>query len=57
MANGTAWLSDDSAAFKYKISSGASGKMSLTLKDNTITETIGDKGDTQIAEGVTVVNE
>ena len=57
MANGTAWLSDDSAAFKYKISSGASGKMSLTLKNNTITGTIGDKGDTQIAEGVTVVNE
>lgn len=57
MANGTSWLSDDSAAFKYKIGSGASGTLSLTLKNNTITGTIGDKGDTQIADGVTVVNE
>ena len=55
MAGSTAYLAEDSAAFKYKKS--GSGEITLTLKDNTITETIGDKGDTQIAEGVTVVNE
>ncbi len=57
MAGTTSWLSEDSSAFKYKISSGATGTLSLTLKNNTISETIGDKGDTQIATGVTVVNE
>ena len=57
MAGTTSWLSEDSSAFKYKISSGATGTLSLTLKNNTFSETIGDKGDTQIADGVTVVNE
>ena len=57
MAGTTPWLSEDSSAFKYKISSGATGTLSLTLKNNTISETIGDKGDTQIASRVTVVNE
>jgi len=57
MAGTTSWLSEDSSAFKYKISSGATGTLSLTLKNNTISGTIGDKGDTQIADGVTVVNE
>ena len=57
MAGTTSWLSEDSSAFKYKISSGATGTLSLTLKNNTISETIGDKGDTQIATGVTVVDE
>ena len=54
MAGTTSWLSEDSSAFKYKISSGATGTLSLTLKNNTISETIGDKGDTQIADSVTV---
>ena len=57
MAGTTSWLSEDSSAFKYKISSGATGTLSLTLKNNTISETIGNMGDTQIAAGVTVVNE
>ena len=57
MAGTTSWLSEDSSAFKYKISSGATGTLSLTLKNNTISETIGGKGDTQIANSVTVVNE
>ena len=57
MAGTTSWLSEDSSAFKYKISSGATGTLSLTLKNNTISETIGEKGDTQIATNVTVVNE
>ena len=55
MAGTTSWLSEDSAAFKYK--NGGSGTITLTLKSNTITGTIGDKGDTQIANSVTVVNE
>ena len=57
MAGTTSWLSEDSSAFKYKISSGATGTLSLTLKNNTISETIGGKGDTQIANGVTVIDE
>ena len=55
MAGGTAWLKDDSAAYKYK--NGGTGTITLTTKGNTITGTIGDKGDTQIGSGVTVVNE
>ena len=55
MAGTTSWLSEDSSAFKYK--NGGSGTITLTLKSNTITGTIGDKGDTQIANSVTVVNE
>ena len=55
MAGGTAWLKDDSAAYKYK--NGGAGTISLTTKGNTITGTIGDKGDIQIAAGVTVVDE
>ena len=41
----TTYLADDSAAIKYKKS--GSGTITLTLKGNTITGTIGDKGDTQ----------
>ena len=55
MAGGTTYLVDDSAAIKYKKS--GTGTITLTLKSNTITETLGDKGDKQIATGVTVVNE
>ena len=55
MAGTTSWLSEDSSAFKYK--NGGSGTITLTLKSNTTTGTIGDKGDTQIANSVTVVNE
>ena len=55
MAGSTTYLADDSAAIKYKKS--GTGTITLTLKSNTITGTIGDKGDTQIADGVTVVNE
>ena len=54
MAGGTTYLVDDSAAIKYKKS--GTGTITLTLKSNTITGTIGDKGDTQIANSVTVVN-
>ena len=50
----TAYLADDSAAIKYKTSG---GNVTLTLKGNTISETIGDKGDMQIASNVTVTNE
>lgn len=55
MAGSTAYLADDSAAIKYKKS--GTGTITLTLKSNTITGTLGDKGDTQIANSVTVVNE
>ena len=55
MAGSTTYLADDSAAIKYKKS--GTGTITLTLKSNTITGTIGDKGDKQIATGVTVVNE
>ena len=54
MAGSTTYLADDSAAIKYKKS--GSGTITLTLKSNTITGTIGDKGDTQF-NGVTPVNE
>ena len=53
MAGSTTYLADDSAAIKYKKS--GTGTITLTLKSNTITGTIGDKGDTQIASSVTVV--
>ena len=53
MAGGTTYLVDDSAAIKYKKS--GTGTITLTLKSNTITETLGDKGDTQFI-GVTPVN-
>lgn len=52
MAGSTTYLANDSAAIKYKKS--GTGTITLTLKSNTITETLGDKGDTQIADGVTV---
>ena len=55
MAGSTAWLKDDSAAYKYK--NGCTGTITLTTKGNTITGTIGEKGDTQIGNGVTVVEE
>ena len=55
MAGDTTYLADDSAAIKYKKS--GTGTITLTLKSNTITGTLGDKGDTQIANSVTVVNE
>ena len=51
----TAYLADDSAAYKYKNS--GTGTISLTTKGNTITGTIGDKGDTQIVGNVTLTNE
>ena len=53
MAGSTTYLADDSAAIKYKKS--GTGTITLTLKSNTITETLGDKGDTQF-NGVTPVN-
>ena len=53
MAGGTTYLVDDSAAIKYKKS--GTGTITLTLKSNTITETLGEKGDTQFI-GVTPVN-
>ena len=46
----TAYLAEDSAAIKYKKS--GTGTITLTLKGNTITETLGSKGDTQFT-GVT----
>ena len=52
MAGSTTYLADDSAAIKYKKS--GTGTITLTLKSNTITGTLGDKGDTQIADSVTV---
>ena len=52
MAGSTTYLANDSAAIKYKKS--GTGTITLTLKSNTITGTIGDKGDTQIADSVTV---
>lgn len=51
----TAYLADDSATYKYKNS--GTGTISLTTKGNTITSTIGDKGDTQIVGNVTLTNE
>ena len=54
MAGSTTYLADDSAAIKYKKS--GTGTITLTLKSNTITGTLGDKGDTQF-NGVTPVNE
>ena len=53
MAGGTTYLVDDSAAIKYKKS--GTGTITLTLKSNTITETLGEKGGTQFI-GVTPVN-
>ena len=53
MAGSTTYLADDSAAIKYKKS--GTGTITLTLKSNTITETLGEKGDTQFI-GVTPVN-
>ena len=53
MAGGTDWLKNDSAAFKYKKT--GNGTMSLTLKSNAITGTIGDKGDTQINDVTPVI--
>ena len=54
MAGSTSYLANDSAAIKYKMS--GKGVITLTLKGNTITGTLGDKGDTQF-DGVTPVNE
>ena len=54
MAGSTSYLANDSAAIKYKTS--GKGVITLTLKGNTITGTLGDKGDTQF-DGVTPVNE
>ncbi len=55
MAGTSTYLADDSAAIKYKTS--GKGTITLTLKNNTISGTIGDKGDMQLAEGVNVTNE
>ena len=52
MAGSTTYLADDSAAIKYKKS--GTGTITLTLKSNTITGTLGDKSDTQFI-GVTPV--
>ena len=54
MAGTSSYLADDSAAIKYKKS--GTGTITLTLRSNTITGTLGDKGDTQFI-GVTPVNE
>ena len=54
MAGSTSYLANDSAAIKYKTS--GKGVITLTLKGNTITGTLGDKGDTQF-DGVTPVKE
>ena len=54
MAGSTTYLADDSAAIKYKKS--GTGTITLTLKSNTIKDTIGDKGDTQF-DNVTPVIE
>ncbi len=54
MAGTSSYLAEDSAALKYKTS--GKGSITLTLKGNTITGTLGDKGDTQFI-GVTPVNE
>ena len=50
MAGSATYLAEDSAALKYKTS--GNGTITLTLKGNTITGTLGDKGDTQFT-GVT----
>ena len=54
MAGTSSYLADDSAAIKYKKS--GTGTITLTLRSNTITGTLGGKGDTQFI-GVTPVNE
>ena len=51
-AGTTTWLSEDSAAIKCKISDGATGTFNLTLKNNTISGTVGSKGDMQIASAI-----
>ena len=51
----TAYLAEDSAAYKYKNSN--TGTLTLTTKGNTITGTIGNKGDTQIVGTVTLIEE
>ena len=53
MAGNTDWLKNDSAAIKYKKT--GTGTITLTLKSNTITGTIGDKGDTQINDVTPVI--
>ena len=53
MAGSTDWLKNDSAAIKYKKS--GTGTITLTLKSNTITGTIGDKGDTQFVDVTPVI--
>ena len=53
MAGDTDWLNNDSAAIKYKKS--GTGTITLTLKSNTITGTIGDKGDTQFVDVTPVI--
>ena len=55
MAGSTTYLADDSAAIKYKKSDTATGTITLTLKSNTITGTIGDKGDTQFVDVTPVI--
>ena len=53
MAGSTTYLADYSAAIKYKKS--GTGTITLTLKSNTITGTIGDKGDTQFVDVTPVI--
>ena len=53
MAGNTDWLKNDSAAIKYKKT--GTGTITLTLKSNTITGTIGDKGDTQFVDVTPVI--
>ena len=53
MAGNTDWLKNDSAAIKYKKS--GTGTITLTLKSNTITDTIGNMGDTQFVDVTPVI--
>ena len=53
MAGSIVWLKDDSAAITYKKTD--TGTITLTLKSNTITGTIGDKGDTQFVDVTPVI--
>ena len=53
MAGNTDWLKNDSAAIKYKKS--GTGTITLTLKSNTIKDTIGNMGDTQFVDVTPVI--
>ena len=53
MAGNTDWLKNDSAAIKYKKT--GTGTITLTLKSNTIKDTIGNMGDTQFVDVTPVI--